>query len=42
MKFVMALSVITGRAKTGVSEIKHFNWAQPICLPCRGTIYEKR
>ena len=30
---------ILGHAKKGVSGIKHFYWAQPICLPY--TIYEK-
>ena len=30
-----------GHAKKGVSGIKHFYWIQPICLPRRGTVYEK-
>ena len=30
---------ILGHEKKGAFGIKQFCWVQPICLPCRGTIY---
>ena len=30
-----------GHAKKGMSGIKQFYWGQIICLPYRGTTYEK-